>query len=66
MPIAKSSASSASNVWIASGVRTPFAKVDGPLASYDAIEPLRSGGEGDAGERRSGPISRSGARSSRT
>ena len=30
--------SPASTVWIASGVRTPFAKVDGPLASYDAIE----------------------------
>lgn len=41
MPAAKSSASKASgksDVWIASGVRTPFAKVDGPLASYDAIE----------------------------
>src|SRR5438132_8258903 len=24
-------------VWIASGVRTPFAKVDGPLAELDAI-----------------------------
>lgn len=37
MPVAKSAAKS-SDVWIASGVRTPFAKVDGPLASYDAIE----------------------------
>jgi acetyl-CoA C-acetyltransferase len=36
MPPAKSTAS-ASNVWIASGVRTPFAKVDGPLSAYDAI-----------------------------
>src|SRR5476651_1035612 len=27
-----------SNVWLASGVRTPFAKVDGPLQKYDAIE----------------------------
>jgi acetyl-CoA C-acetyltransferase len=25
-------------IWLASGVRTPFAKVDGPLASLDAIE----------------------------
>ena len=24
-------------IWLAAGVRTPFAKVDGPLASYDAI-----------------------------
>ena len=24
-------------LWIASGLRTPFAKVDGPLAAYDAI-----------------------------
>src|SRR6478752_10619837 len=27
-----------SDVWIASGVRTPFAKVDGPLQGLDAIE----------------------------
>ena len=26
------------DVWLAAGVRTPFAKVDGALASYDAIE----------------------------
>ena len=26
------------DVWLAAGVRTPFAKVDGPLAAYDAIE----------------------------
>ena len=26
------------DVWLAAGVRTPFAKVDGPLAGYDAIE----------------------------
>jgi acetyl-CoA C-acetyltransferase len=26
------------DVWLAAGVRTPFAKVDGPLADYDAIE----------------------------
>lgn len=26
------------DVWLASGVRTPFAKVDGALAAYDAIE----------------------------
>jgi acetyl-CoA C-acetyltransferase len=38
MPAAKSSASKPSNVWLAAGLRTPFAKVDGPLASYDAIE----------------------------
>jgi len=25
-------------VWLAAGVRTPFAKVDGPLARFDAIE----------------------------
>ena len=24
-------------IWLAAGVRTPFAKVDGPLAAYDAI-----------------------------
>jgi acetyl-CoA C-acetyltransferase len=24
-------------IWLAAGVRTPFAKVDGPLATYDAI-----------------------------
>jgi acetyl-CoA C-acetyltransferase len=29
---------SAGDVWLASGVRTPFAKVDGPLQKYDAIE----------------------------
>ena len=26
------------DIWLASGVRTPFAKVDGPLATFDAIE----------------------------
>jgi acetyl-CoA C-acetyltransferase len=26
------------DIWLASGVRTPFAKVDGPLAGFDAIE----------------------------
>src|SRR4029453_17166855 len=26
------------DIWLAAGVRTPFAKVDGPLAGYDAIE----------------------------
>jgi acetyl-CoA C-acetyltransferase len=26
------------DVWLAAGVRTPFARVDGPLAGYDAIE----------------------------
>ncbi len=25
-------------IWLAAGVRTPFSKVDGPLAGYDAIE----------------------------
>lgn len=25
-------------IWFAAGVRTPFAKVDGPLAAYDAIQ----------------------------
>lgn len=25
------------DIWLASGLRTPFSKVDGPLASYDAI-----------------------------
>jgi len=29
---------SRSNVWLAAGVRTPFAKVDGALARFDAIE----------------------------
>ena len=28
---------STGDVWLASGLRTPFSKVDGPLASYDAI-----------------------------
>ena len=28
----------AADIWIASGVRTPFAKVDGALAKFDAIE----------------------------
>ncbi|MEO8523443.1 MAG: acetyl-CoA C-acyltransferase [Caldimonas sp.] len=32
------SASTRTDVWLAAGVRTPFAKVDGPLARYDAIE----------------------------
>ena len=27
----------ADDIWLASGLRTPFSKVDGPLASYDAI-----------------------------
>ena len=26
-----------SNIWFAAGVRTPFAKVDGPLKAFDAI-----------------------------
>jgi acetyl-CoA C-acetyltransferase len=26
------------DIWLAAGVRTPFAKVDGPLANFDAIE----------------------------
>jgi len=26
------------DIWLAAGVRTPFAKVDGPLSAYDAIE----------------------------
>ena len=26
------------DIWIASGVRTPFAKVDGPLQAHDALE----------------------------
>ncbi|MDI1286563.1 MAG: acetyl-CoA C-acyltransferase [Reyranella sp.] len=26
------------DIWLASGVRTPFAKVDGPLSAFDAIE----------------------------
>ena len=30
--------SNSSEVWIASGVRTPFAKVDGALSKFDAIE----------------------------
>jgi hypothetical protein len=32
------------DVWLAARVRTPFAKVDGPLAGYDAIEFSGSGG----------------------
>src|SRR5882672_8004400 len=28
----------ASDIWLAVGVRTPFSKLDGPLAEYDAIE----------------------------
>src|ERR1700761_1809791 len=27
----------AENIWLAAGVRTPFAKVDGPLSGVDAI-----------------------------
>jgi hypothetical protein len=27
----------AENIWLAAGVRTPFAKVDGPLGKSDAI-----------------------------
>src|SRR5438128_73091 len=27
-----------SDIWLAAGVRTPFSKLDGPLAHYDAIE----------------------------
>jgi hypothetical protein len=27
----------AENIWLAAGVRTPFAKVDGPLGTLDAI-----------------------------
>ena len=34
--------SPATEVWLAAGVRTPFAKVDGPLAGLDAIELSRS------------------------
>jgi acetyl-CoA C-acetyltransferase len=30
-------AASKTDIWLAAGVRTPFAKVDGPLAVYDAI-----------------------------
>ena len=30
-------ASSDSDIWLAAGVRTPFAKVDGPLSGLDAI-----------------------------
>src|ERR1700686_2188104 len=26
-----------SDIWLAAGVRTPFAKVDGPLSGFDAI-----------------------------
>ena len=26
------------DVWLAAGVRTPFAKVDGPLQAFDALE----------------------------
>jgi len=29
--------SSHPQIWLAAGVRTPFAKIDGPLASFDAI-----------------------------
>src|SRR5476649_2712570 len=29
--------SSRTQIWLAAGVRTPFAKIDGPLASFDAI-----------------------------
>jgi hypothetical protein len=25
------------NIWLAAGVRTPFAKIDGPLGKFDAI-----------------------------
>ncbi|HEY4083161.1 MAG TPA: acetyl-CoA C-acyltransferase [Burkholderiaceae bacterium] len=32
-----SSSSASTEVWLAAGVRTPFAKVDGPLADLDAI-----------------------------
>ncbi|MFT4253885.1 MAG: acetyl-CoA C-acyltransferase, partial [Caulobacter sp.] len=28
----------ASNLWLAAGLRTPFAKVDGALAAHDAID----------------------------
>jgi acetyl-CoA C-acetyltransferase len=28
----------ASDIWLAAGVRTPFSQLDGPLAEYDAIE----------------------------
>jgi acetyl-CoA acetyltransferase len=31
-------ATTRTEVWLAAGVRTPFAKVDGPLARFDAIE----------------------------
>lgn len=26
------------DIWLAAGVRTPFGKVDGPTAAYDAVE----------------------------
>jgi acetyl-CoA C-acetyltransferase len=32
------SISARTEIWLASGVRTPFSKVDGPLAGFDAIE----------------------------
>lgn len=37
MATASSSAAISSGVWLAAGVRTPFAKVDGALAGHDAI-----------------------------
>ena len=30
--------SASTEIWLAAGVRTPFAKVDGPLSGFDAIE----------------------------
>lgn len=37
MATVSSSAATSSGVWLAAGVRTPFAKVDGALAGHDAI-----------------------------
>ena len=34
-------------VWLAAGVRTPFANVDGALANCDAGRPVGAGGSGD-------------------
>jgi len=42
-------------VWFAGGVRTPFAKVDGPLAEFDAISRSRGAAhDGPAARRRAG------------
>jgi acetyl-CoA C-acetyltransferase len=42
------------DIWLAAGVRTPFAKVDGPLAPYDAIELSVPVVQGDAGAKGGG------------